>query len=361
MSISKSTTTYFIVIGLTALLAFFTDLFFSEQQDFLTSEKKLNYSAYNDNSSEGNSIANLVIGSGKQLVLTYELKPGFEYPYAGVAIEPSLKEHTFNFEAMNELLVEVKASHGTKIPISLMVFDKRYSIKEKPSTYLTFEHTINAIPNTRLYRILLSEFSIPEWWYKEHKVEQVINFAPEQHQVNSINIENCALINTGVKDTISITSLKLQNKSHWHLFVLITGWLILLVLVFRKWANKKKTLLIQYAASELNDEAKKKISPMDYIAKNYQNPELSLSEIRQQIGVSESKISDEIKTKTNLSFKQYLNAIRLEEAKNLLNNSNLSISEIAYQVGYNNVSHFNRVFKQIEDCSPGSFRKNEKS
>ena len=145
------------------------------------------------------------------------------------------------------------------------------------------------------------------------------------------------------------------------MYILTAGFVLLIAFKVKNWLTKKKTLRIEYAASPMGSSLKKNSSSIDYIAKNYQDPELSLTDIKENTGLNESRISEEIKAKTNLSFKQYLNAIRLEEAKNLLINSEKSISEIAYQVGYNNVSHFNRVFKQIENCSPGDYRKNEKS
>jgi YesN/AraC family two-component response regulator len=52
------------------------------------------------------------------------------------------------------------------------------------------------------------------------------------------------------------------------------------------------------------------------------------------------------------TFKEYLYYLRISEAKELLKNSNLNVSEIAYSVGYKNVTHFNRVFKTKEKNPP---------
>jgi AraC-like DNA-binding protein len=48
--------------------------------------------------------------------------------------------------------------------------------------------------------------------------------------------------------------------------------------------------------------------------------------------------------------------VRLERAKNLLLNPNLRISEIAYEVGFQSLTHFNRVFKRILGRSPTDYR-----
>jgi len=64
-----------------------------------------------------------------------------------------------------------------------------------------------------------------------------------------------------------------------------------------------------------------------------------------------------LKKVSGLPFKQYLNRLRLEEAKRLLTQTDLQVSDIAYKVGYGNISHFNRVFKDHLGISPNDFRK----
>lgn len=59
---------------------------------------------------------------------------------------------------------------------------------------------------------------------------------------------------------------------------------------------------------------------------------------------------------TGLNFTDYLSRLRIEKAKNLLLNPNLRISEIAYEVGFQSLTHFNRVFKKIVGQSPTSYR-----
>jgi AraC-like DNA-binding protein len=48
--------------------------------------------------------------------------------------------------------------------------------------------------------------------------------------------------------------------------------------------------------------------------------------------------------------------VRIEKAKNLLLNPNLRISEIAYEVGFQSLTHFNRVFRKITGQSPTDYR-----
>jgi len=60
---------------------------------------------------------------------------------------------------------------------------------------------------------------------------------------------------------------------------------------------------------------------------------------------------------TGMTYPQYLNEIRLTEARMLLRTSNLDIGKIAYEVGYREVSHFNRIFKRTMGMNPTKYRK----
>jgi AraC-like DNA-binding protein len=62
------------------------------------------------------------------------------------------------------------------------------------------------------------------------------------------------------------------------------------------------------------------------------------------------------KKATGLKFTDYVSRIRVEKAKNLLLNRNLRVSEIAYEVGFQSLTHFNRVFKKILGLSPTEYR-----
>ena len=59
---------------------------------------------------------------------------------------------------------------------------------------------------------------------------------------------------------------------------------------------------------------------------------------------------------TGLNFTDYVSRLRTEKAKNLLLNPNLRISEIAYEVGFQSLTHFNRVFKKVVGQSPTEYR-----
>ncbi len=94
---------------------------------------------------------------------------------------------------------------------------------------------------------------------------------------------------------------------------------------------------------------------MEYINKNYQKS-ISLQELAQLTNMAEAAFSRFFKNRSGLTFVETLTDIRLGHATRMLINSTQSISEIAYQCGFNNISNFNRIFKKKKGCSPKEFR-----
>ncbi|MBN2441437.1 MAG: helix-turn-helix transcriptional regulator [Spirochaetales bacterium] len=95
---------------------------------------------------------------------------------------------------------------------------------------------------------------------------------------------------------------------------------------------------------------------LSYLDTNYCQS-LTLDELARENGFSTSYLSRYFKHKTGLCLFEYINKLRVRRACFLLKNTNKKIIEIAYEVGYNNISFFNRYFKKILKISPVEYRK----
>lgn len=84
--------------------------------------------------------------------------------------------------------------------------------------------------------------------------------------------------------------------------------------------------------------------------------ELSLGEVAKAVNTSSFYFCKLFKKVTGLNFTHYVSRVRVEKAKNLLLNPNLRVSEIAFEVGFQSLTHFNRVFKKIIGQSPTEYR-----
>ena len=93
----------------------------------------------------------------------------------------------------------------------------------------------------------------------------------------------------------------------------------------------------------------------EFIAQN-QDRDVSLQEVAKAVNTSTFYFCKVFKKATGLTFTDYLSRVRIEKAKNLLLNPNLRVSEIAYEVGFQSLTHFNRVFRKLTGVSPSRYR-----
>lgn len=85
--------------------------------------------------------------------------------------------------------------------------------------------------------------------------------------------------------------------------------------------------------------------------------DLRLESLADHFHISPFYLSRLFKRTTGFTFKEYVNTLRIREAEKLLRETNDKIIDISEQVGFANVSHFNRKFKQVTRMSPNEFKK----
>jgi len=93
----------------------------------------------------------------------------------------------------------------------------------------------------------------------------------------------------------------------------------------------------------------------------HSDEELSLAKVAKIAGISANYLSEKFKEVTGVNFVDYVTRIRTEKARERLENSNLRISEIAFAVGFQSLSQFNRIFKKLTRKSPSAYRAARKS
>jgi AraC-like DNA-binding protein len=90
--------------------------------------------------------------------------------------------------------------------------------------------------------------------------------------------------------------------------------------------------------------------------RDHQTEDLSLGQVAKAVNTSTFYFCKLFKKATGLNFTDFLSRTRIEKAKNLLLNPNLRVSEIAFEVGFQSLTHFNRVFKRLVGQSPTEYR-----
>lgn len=97
-----------------------------------------------------------------------------------------------------------------------------------------------------------------------------------------------------------------------------------------------------------------------YIAQNFALP-MTLEEIAQQVELSPSYLSRKFKKVTGVTFKEYVNYIRIRQASQMLLTTDDSVTRIAVSCGFNSSNYFKDCFHRINGVSPRTFRKQSKS
>ena len=97
-------------------------------------------------------------------------------------------------------------------------------------------------------------------------------------------------------------------------------------------------------------------SIQEYILEHFSDPKLALRSIAAQFGLTETYLSQLFKEQTGLNYSAFLEEHRIEQARHLLERSELSVSQVAGRVGYQTNSTFYRAFRRIHGASPTAYR-----
>ena len=130
--------------------------------------------------------------------------------------------------------------------------------------------------------------------------------------------------------------------------------IILLQFILEMW---KKGFVIENDTSGRNTVEKEMVS---YIQQNFTG-KISLREFGEQFHLSEKYISRYFKEHFHITLSQYVTYLRLEHAKQLLQDTDIPVTDVAMQSGYQNVSYFIRSFQKAYAVSPLKYRKNDYS
>lgn len=95
---------------------------------------------------------------------------------------------------------------------------------------------------------------------------------------------------------------------------------------------------------------------MDYLKSNYQK-DVSLEHLSEISFLSPSYLCRIFKETTNKTFTEYIQSIRIGKACELLSTTDLTVLNIAYEVGYRDIKYFGKIFKKYMGCTPSTYRK----
>lgn len=125
------------------------------------------------------------------------------------------------------------------------------------------------------------------------------------------------------------------------------------LIIVRSWDNSGASIKPIDVSSNLSKTIQ---AAVEYVGKNYANA--SETEAAKLCNLSYSYFSHSFKRVMNMSFKEYVNYVRINESQKLLISENKSVSEIAAELGFSSASHYIQCFKKIKGESPKQFKMN---
>lgn len=126
-------------------------------------------------------------------------------------------------------------------------------------------------------------------------------------------------------------------------------------------SSLKKSGVIQVTElniTSLDEQFLQKI--VEVVEKNVSNAEFSVEDLCRELGVSRSRFFKRVHTLIGKSPMEFIRNIRMQHAAQLLEKSQLSVSEVAYQVGFNNPRYFAKYFKEIYEVLPSEYAKSKR-
>lgn len=306
------------------------------------------------------------------------LHDGLQYPYVSFATRftqsgvdvASPVDHHVDLSSYTNVKFKIKCNPANILMFTAFSFDEQVSTFDNLLTYRIPSVYFACDRNWTEVEIDLNKLETPEWWLRKHA-----NLASRHYslkQTASFTLGNSVQSPLLTHSNVAIDDLVLESQSWTKLalgvLLLFITWSLFVFWVFKHYAKaltadvqarlQKDIPLIAYQQLSIESHKDKERSALlKYMVTEYQNPNLDLETVSQQVAMNKSKVNDILKEEIGLTFNAYLNKLRLTEAARLLaENNEMNIAEVAFSVGYNNASYFNRLFKSEYGCAPKAFK-----
>lgn len=341
-------------------------VYFSSIRDFpvFPNDQIFDYKFYSDSTAGGDSKILKKVIADSLIKLDYQISNKINSPYVGLNIGPK-ESKSINLGHYNQLIIRLKGYEINGVGIALVT---RNSLKndDNKSQDILFYHIFKISSGINTYKISTDKFEVPDWWGENNRIEDASTIKPDLKNLETINVNSAFTDNTGKTQSFEIYSLAFSRNNNPLITLIIVLEFLFILLVFaalyviEKMREKKQTITITYKAIENKTTESSKSDFIDFINSNFQNSELTLDLVSGETGISQRRITNDIQNQFGCNFKSYINRLRINESKRLLLDKELNIGEIAFKVGFNNQSHFNRVFKSELQISPTEYRDKHK-
>ncbi len=297
-----------------------------------------------------------------------------EHPYSALAlrfIDSDGQAKLIDLSKYSTVSFNVKCSIENTLTFIVFTYDEKLSKKDDFLTYRAPSMFFTCNPQWQRIQVDLSRLELQLWWFYMFQV----NLSHNDYfldKVAKIQFSTTGQSPTDVTTRIQINQLELRARDWSVLTILaiVLGliWTCAVIIFFRyhkraltaeleqKLIKERPLIAYQQLSLQANRD-KSKEALLKFLATEYANPELNLEITASSVGISRTKVNEILKLELGFTFTGYLNKLRLTEAARLLSESkDANIAEVAYSVGYKNVSYFNKLFKAEFSCTPKAYQ-----
>lgn len=309
-------------------------------------------------------------------VIRYEFFLSSQQPYPYGSYDFTFLSETHERRFVDLTSIESFRFRVTCTPKNVMIFviftfDNKASVLTEDYTHRVNWHFFTCDGSWSDQEVKLQEFETPDWWLqlmgleladKKYDLDKTLGFSI----VNSLQSPRDTLSQLSITNLVGIE----RRPIFIYLSFAIAGvmWAVMLWWGFMQYAQhlvakakermKEDMPLIAYQKLSISPQVDKtKRSLLLFLAQEYADPDISLDMTVERLGINKGKINTILKEELGMTFSVYINKLRLTEAARLLSeHPDETISQIAYRVGFNNPSYFNKLFKETYGCSPKHFK-----
>jgi AraC-like DNA-binding protein len=353
-----------VLFSIPAFLSFFDRPFY-----IFPSKLRYELGELNDSFGHGTSVVSR-LSRDDVITCEYTLGEGYQFPDAGFYLRLSEGFDGIDVSGFDYVNIKIKTTASKSVVIYLKSVIPGYTFFSDDSSFFPLQYELELSGDRIEYDIPLNRFIALPWWFRKNR-----SIDKTKLRVPYKNLYNFQVYNGNlplhVKDTITVGSISFRKY-----FTALYGITLIAVIIYYA-SLFSVSLILKNLKKSGNNEHPAILSnrPFDRpslsnnkelglivgsMRNDYSDPEYSIWDLREKTGYHNRKISKLIKDAYAMSFSQLLNEIRIREAQRLLKDTNLTATDIAFNIGYNNYTHFMREFKRYTGISAQKYRTNTK-
>jgi AraC-like DNA-binding protein len=297
-----------------------------------------------------------------------------KHPYASTALvfaDGQGKPANADLSRYTSISFNARCSPANTLAFGVLTFDRNVTRSDNLLSYRNPSAFFACAASGARHEIDLQHLETPQWWFDMFKLD-LSRQAYTLDKVPRLSFGSTFQSPAHTESTVELGDIAFNGRDFRYLYFLaiflVIAWGGFGLWFFRRHARalianvkdkrEKDLPLVAYQKLSLEPHKdKEKSTVLRYLATNYANAALDLEVLVSQTGVNRNKVNDILKAELGFTFSGYLNKLRLTEAARLLaEKESASVAEIAYSVGYANVSYFNKLFKEEYQCTPKAFR-----